>query len=219
MLSDEQLEAIGLNWDKISEKERSSIKQRVLNLRPKALKLQPFSHPELEIYRSQSEYYADDLARGLDLDRPDLKWPYELFFLEGVTSPAAAAIDAAWRHVQTALADTDVQMHAGVMHVLETASDLIWRVTLDDDENTLTADAVFSYGRRAIKEKASKAAASKNIEPRGWVVTEWAKRSDKGQSKASFARQYATLVKKKFGVVVLPDTISRDWLPKSKQRS
>ncbi len=85
-------------------------------------------------------------------------------------------------------------------------------------------EAVFTWGliefagRRALKEgvsrRTSDAAKSKNAKPREWVRNEWASRSDKGQSKASFARQYAPLVKKRFGVDVTPEQISRVWLPK-----
>lgn len=63
--------------------------------------------------------------------------------------------------------------------------------------------------------RARKSAQSKNAEPRAWVLSEWQNRTDKGQSKASFARQYAPLVKAKFDVLVNADTISRDWLPKA----
>jgi hypothetical protein len=49
---------------------------------------------------------------------------------------------------------------------------------------------------------------------RRWVRDEWFDRTDKGQSKAAFARQYSALVKQKYGISVTPDTIARDWLPK-----
>lgn len=65
-------------------------------------------------------------------------------------------------------------------------------------------------------EKASNAARQKNEEPRAWVLTEWENRTDKWQKKAPFSRQYSPLVKKKFDLVVNPETIARDWIPKSK---
>ncbi|MBK6558565.1 hypothetical protein [Candidatus Skiveiella danica] len=63
-------------------------------------------------------------------------------------------------------------------------------------------------------------AKSKNAQPRAWVLSEWHNRTDKGQSKASFARQYAPIVKKRFpkdSAAVTPDTIAREWLPKAKK--
>ncbi len=65
----------------------------------------------------------------------------------------------------------------------------------------------------------SNIAKSKNAQPRAWVLSEWNNRQDKGQSKASFARQYAPMVKKRFpkdSAAVTPETIARDWLPKGK---
>lgn len=69
------------------------------------------------------------------------------------------------------------------------------------------------------KHKAA-AAKAKNAKPRAWVLSEWQSRTDQGQSKASFARQYAPLVKKRFpkdSAAVTPETIARDWLPKVKK--
>jgi len=66
-------------------------------------------------------------------------------------------------------------------------------------------------------ENASFAASQKNEEPRKWVLSEWLNRPDQGQKKAPFSRQYALLVKKKFGLIVLPEQISRNWLPKTKK--
>lgn len=68
-------------------------------------------------------------------------------------------------------------------------------------------------------EKARHSASQKNLEPRSWVISEWASRSDKNQGKAAFSRQYAPLVKKQFGVIVNPDTIARDWLPRGTKKN
>lgn len=64
---------------------------------------------------------------------------------------------------------------------------------------------------------ASEAAKQKNKVPHEWVLSEWQNRPDKGQGKAAFARQYAPLVKKQFNLIVNPETIARDWLPKIKK--
>jgi hypothetical protein len=73
-------------------------------------------------------------------------------------------------------------------------------------------------GERALRlghsKQMSAAAKAKNAAPRSWVLQQWLGRTDHGQSKASFSRQHAALVKSKFSLDVTPETISRDWLPK-----
>jgi hypothetical protein len=70
----------------------------------------------------------------------------------------------------------------------------------------------FMAGRSDVKKRQ---AAAKNESARSWVFMQWILRTDKGQSKAAFARQYAALVKHRFPKIsVTPDTIARDWLPK-----
>ena len=59
-------------------------------------------------------------------------------------------------------------------------------------------------------------AKAKNVEPRTWVSDAWKNRNDRGQSKASFSRMFAPLVKKTFDLGVTAETIARDWLPKGK---
>ena len=54
----------------------------------------------------------------------------------------------------------------------------------------------------------------KNKYIRAWVLSEWEIRSDLCQSKNSFGKQYAQLVKKKYEIAITSETISRDWLPK-----
>lgn len=55
-------------------------------------------------------------------------------------------------------------------------------------------------------------ARSKNAAARAWVLEQWLGRADKKQSKASFGRQFAHLVKINFDASVAPETIYRDWL-------
>lgn len=66
-------------------------------------------------------------------------------------------------------------------------------------------------------ENARIAASQKNEAPRLWVLSKWESRTDQGQAKAAFARQYAPLVKKEFGLIVTPETIARDWLPRARK--
>jgi hypothetical protein len=57
-------------------------------------------------------------------------------------------------------------------------------------------------------------AGKKNANIREWVLEQWESRNDKGQSKASFSKQYASLVKSKYQITIGADTIARDWLPR-----
>lgn len=66
-------------------------------------------------------------------------------------------------------------------------------------------------------DQARKNAQSKNGEMRAWVLSEWNNRTDTAMSKAAFSRQYAALVKSKNDLIVTPETIARDWLPKAKK--
>lgn len=70
--------------------------------------------------------------------------------------------------------------------------------------------------REARAKQASDAAQQKNADPRAWITERWQNRTDQGQSKRAFADQYRHLIKQKFGVDVTTDTITRDWLPRTK---
>lgn len=83
-------------------------------------------------------------------------------------------------------------------------------------ENPPTPEAIFwlmaAARRQGVRKAASIAATKKNEEPRRFVAEAWRSRKDVGQSKASFARMFAPLVKMRFGVSVTPDRIARHWL-------
>jgi len=71
--------------------------------------------------------------------------------------------------------------------------------------------------KRGVSQIASDNAKSKNAIARAWVLTEWEKRPDKGQTKAAFSRDHVHFVKQKFGQKIDAQTIARDWLPKTKK--
>ncbi len=76
----------------------------------------------------------------------------------------------------------------------------------------LASEKALTLGYSQYKSEIAK---GKNSGARNWVVEQWKSRTDRAQSKASFGIQYASLVKKQFGLTVTGNTISRDWLPKS----
>lgn len=67
----------------------------------------------------------------------------------------------------------------------------------------------------AASEAASRAASMKNHAARDFVTGAWAARTDRGQSKQSFARAIAHEVRRRFSVTVTPDRIARYWLPRN----
>ena len=85
-----------------------------------------------------------------------------------------------------------------------------------------TVDEVFDplttlAAEQAISNDKRKAAMSKNIKARSFVLNAWEIRTDQRQSKAAFARQYVQLLRINYSLNVTSDTIARDWLPKAKK--
>lgn len=68
--------------------------------------------------------------------------------------------------------------------------------------------------RLCASQAASKAAQQKNAAARAFVMQAWRKQTDKGQSKASFARMIAPELRRRFAVAVTPERIAKYWLPK-----
>ncbi len=98
---------------------------------------------------------------------------------------------------------------------------MVKSLAVDGWGRSSVAEVLVPLVKRVKSEIAGRNASQKNHEPRAWVVSEWEKRIDKSQSKASFATQYAPLGKKKFNnnnnFSITADTIKRDWLPKIKK--
>lgn len=82
----------------------------------------------------------------------------------------------------------------------------------------MTLKPIIDHGdERGASLRSRNAAQSKNAEPRAWVLSEWDGRTNKDEKKAEFARQYSQKVRLKFNLIVNPETISREWLPKTKK--
>lgn len=94
---------------------------------------------------------------------------------------------------------------------------------LTRNRERITWEFLFAIQKMAFRAGMSHAkrmtALKKNRKAKEWVNQEWEARTDLGQSKNSFGRQYAPMVKKRFpkdSAAVTPDTIARYWLPKGK---
>ena len=71
-----------------------------------------------------------------------------------------------------------------------------------------------AVAKAARSKMAAENASKRNLEARAWVLTEWASRTNKAESKASFARRHSALIKQRFKATVSPEQIMREWLPK-----
>lgn len=129
---------------------------------------------------------------------------------DDIFCPETRAWKELWKTLQGALKDPRIEFNPEVVRFTSSMLALVERASGHWDYESVLQP----LERRFMSVQASRMAAKKNLGPREWVKNEWAARSDKGQSKASFARQYAPLVKKRFGVDVTPEQISRVWLPK-----
>ncbi|MFC7433584.1 hypothetical protein ACFQNJ_03575 [Hydrogenophaga bisanensis] len=110
------------------------------------------------------------------------------------------------------LKDPRIEFNPEVVRFVGSMLDLVKSASGHSDYRTVLLPLETQFKR----EQASRSASSKNAAEREWVRREWRNRSDKGQSKASFARQHAQLVKAKFGTDVTSEQIAREWLPKGR---
>ena len=158
-----------------------------------------------------------NIARGM-ASRHGAKYAVdtiELALFEGLFTPEMLGWVHTFKHLLNALADPDVQRNPIAVSLLETLVDEVNYAVKGTKKSEFLVEERKQAVKDAISKRASNIAKVKNQEPRAWVLSEWQNRTDMGQSKASFARQYTPQVKTKYGLLVLPETISRDWLPKT----
>lgn len=153
------------------------------------------------------------LTRGLDQQGVD-EWTEEMRELKRAAEAIFCAETLAWKELakrlDDALKDPRIEFNPETTRFVNSMLDLVNRAAghWDFDQVLKPIES------RLRSEHARSVAVQKNALPRAWVCREWANRTDDGQSKAAFARQYAPLVKKRFDLDVTTGTIERDWLPK-----
>lgn len=181
-----------------------------------AMRSEPFVSPGFETFRVDSKIISEMTAAEF-IGGEGVAPALEIAMLEELQSPAVMAWEHAYRHLKSALQDDAIKANPVVIQMLEdaliTAGDAVGHTGLNDIYHQIER----ASARKEISKRSAEAAAGKNSTPRAWVFIAWTKRTDRGQSKAAFARQYAPLVKKQFGLIVTSDTIARDWLPKAKK--
>jgi len=219
MLSLEEMKRVGEEWAAMSPAQKEELQSKVLALRVKARKSEPFKVRILETWRLNSDEICEESWNWYPVDDyfgEGVSWAVEAAYLERLFSPQVMAWEAAQRHVEAALSDPLVCASPVVRGMFEVIA-----VVIDDnsvygpDVSNVWEGLISNLARKQARTaQARLSAMSKNANPRNWVFREWGKRTDQGQSKAAFARQYSALVKAKFGIEVTPETIARDWLPK-----
>ena len=214
MISDSEIERLHAVCLAMPAAQIATVKKKAEKARAAALQWPPFAHPFIEFWRTNSATMGNDLADGCGA-LAGYSYLLELGILESLQDPRVLAIEALARHLLAAFDDTAIHANSGVVALLQHAWD-----ELDYMDSQSTPSEIFHVMRHeaaktAVSQRSAQAARSKNIEPRAWVATKWAARIDRGQSKSSFARQYAPLVKKQYGLDVTPDTIARAWLSKA----
>ena len=215
MIKDEKVEWLCRHWAALTSEQKEQIKNKAAKMRLAAMRSAPFVCPGFETFRVDSEIISEMTAESFR-DGDGVAPAIEIAMLEELQSPAVIAWEHAYRHLKIALQDDAIKANPVVIQMLEnaliTAGDAVGHTGPNDIYHSIER----ASAQKEISKRAAEAAAAKNSKPRAWVLIEWVKRTDRGQSKAAFARQYAPLVKKQFGLIVAPDTIARDWLPTPK---
>lgn len=217
MISDQEIERLHAAFLVMNVREIAAAKKKAEEARAAALQMPPFEHPVIDVlYRLESENTAKLVFNhiGGGTNENGLEHLIEVAILQQLQSPQLKALETGTKHLKAACIDLADCADTAVFSLLQTALLEAWRLLPFDTKEDVFSDMKFDIARAAISEHAAEKARSKNMGARAWVLTQWVARTDKGQSKASFARQHAELVKQRFGVSVLPDQIAREWLPK-----
>lgn len=222
MIDIERIKLTATAWSKSTPEEKFRIRENSNILKSEVSQLDSLVSPAGYGIKNHSRFYAE-MSRSIainkgfiskDLDDSEMECLLEALELDLLLlsrDPEFLAWNRIYYHFHQALSDPVVKASDEVFGVACTWYEKLFMYSLRPD-NPKTPDEEY---RNVISNHSSANASKKNAEPRAWVLAEWKIRPDPGQSKASFARQYVPLVKKRFGVLVTEDTIKRDWLPKS----
>lgn len=220
MLTQDEIKSVGEEWSSMTLQQREAVQERVRALRLRAKAHGPLKVSILRAWLQDSEAICEESDTWLwpVMFEEGVQWAIECAVLERLfSSKEVASWEAAQGHIENALLDPVVSSTPKVVAMLQ---DVLGAINDNADRPASESLDVWDFLRSDLARKEARtvqariAAMSKNARPRAWVSSEWINRSDKGQSKASFARQYAPLVKNRFGVDVTPNQIERVWLPK-----
>lgn len=223
MISDGRLERTFQEWQQMMPPQREAVIAEVHRLRPIVAALPPFLNESLDAWREDCPGCSEGLMDFAYAPHEDGEvWAVELACSRALLDPGTRAWDDLLIFLSSVQIPDHIPPDSGAGRFLPDLLEFM-SVHCFEARDTLRELAKYLRPRELDAEAVAKAARSKmatenaskrNLEARAWVLTRWAARVDKGQSKAAFARQYSKLIKHRFKADVLPDQIAREWLPK-----
>lgn len=214
MLTDLEIDVQILRWLVMSPFERESSRKRLEKLR-KALPRKNLFPGIWGFSLVRTKELALEMAS--DHGEPVAADLVEMALIDALMAPKMMGWVHTCKHLMNALDDPNVQQNPDAVSILTSALTDIQGFVGEDKADSFFWCEKHKAAQEALSNQASQAAKQKNKLPREWVLSAWTSRPDRAQKKAAFSRQYALLVKKEFDLIVTPDTIARDWLPKAKK--
>lgn len=226
MISLERAKEIAESWKKRTSEERERIQEIAEQLRAEAANWEPFHHENFRRFHRDSQRHAFGFAAyAYDVKEasPEValaskEWAVpeiEVAMLEELRSPAVRAWDRTCKHLDAVMQDPVVMANPEAVKAIKSWRAKVIAVALGYRSSDEVVPPAATYAAYAIKQDRAKIASKKNANAREWVRQQWKNRTDTGQPKASFARQYAQLVMQQFKIKVGADQIAREWLPKT----
>lgn len=192
-------------------------------LRPTAIESTEFIRTSTEIIKSLTNVIEiRETLKEIDLNAADYQEKNDILltalhrFHTAISSPDFSAWIRIGEIISTALKDPIITKSNQSVNFLTLILKLTEKSFFGQAGPAMAIGAIES---EILSNRGRVIAKQKNKKARDWVISEWESRQDTGQSKAAFSRQYVHLVKTKFGVIIIPDTISRNWLPSEKNPS
>ena len=203
--------------------QREAVIAEVHRLRPIVAALPPFLNETAEIWREDCPGCSEGLLDCVySRHEGGEVWAVELACSRVLLDPGTRAWDDLLIFLSSVQTPDHIPPDSGAGRFLPDLLEVL-SIHSIDGRDTLREFAKYLRPRELDAEVVAKAARSKmatenaskrNLKAKAWVLTRWAARVDRGQSKAAFARQHSKLIKHSFKVDVLPDQIAREWLPK-----
>lgn len=223
MITDERLERACQEWQQMTPAQREAVIAEVHRLRPIVAALPPFRNETANGWRESCPTFSVDLLEcAFTAHTGDEVWTVELACSRVLLDPGTRAWDDLLIFLSSVQVPDHIPPDSGAGRFLPDLLEVMsyhaidGRHTLRDFAKYLRPrelDAV-AVAKAARSKLAAENASKRNLEARAWVLTEWASRRSKAESKASFAKRHSVLIKDRFNATVSADQIKREWLPK-----
>lgn len=223
MITDERLERACLEWQQMTPPQREAVIAEVQRLRPLVVTLPPFRNETANAWREDCPGCSYGLAECAYASTEDGEvWAVELACSRVLLDPGTRAWDDLLIFLSSVHIPDHIPPDSGAGRFLPDLLEVMSYHSIDGRDTLrefakylrpreLDATAVAKAARTKL---AAENASKRNLEARAWVVTEWASRRNKAESKASFASRHSVLIKDRFNATVSAEQIKREWLPK-----